>query len=223
MKRQKKGEAPLYLTALILCVALLAALGALGYLAVDRMEGLRTEEQGSQVTLAYEEEVLAASQKHGVSAARIYAVILTESSFRPAVISEAGAVGLMQMLPSTYKEQCAKRGVPYDPEDLKSTTYRRLDALAGTYTNNTEYEVKVASGLLCVGNDGAMNLIDSSLSTAYWNRKNLFGLELDYTIDLTTKYRKPTPYEEGPLYCVARITKLTSRFFTGQGFLYTAD
>ena len=119
MKRQKKGEAPLYLTALILCVALLAALGALGYLAVDRMEGLRTEEQGSQVTLAYEEEVLAASQKHGVSAARIYAVILTESSFRPAVISEAGAVGLMQMLPSTYKEQCAKRGVPYDPEDLK--------------------------------------------------------------------------------------------------------
>ncbi|MBQ8214958.1 MAG: lytic transglycosylase domain-containing protein [Clostridia bacterium] len=119
MKRQKRGEAPLYLTALILCVALLAALGALGYLAVDRMEGLRTEEQGSQVTLAYEEEVLAASQKHGVSAARIYAVILTESSFRPAVISEAGAVGLMQMLPSTYKEQCAKRGVPYDPEDLK--------------------------------------------------------------------------------------------------------
>ena len=119
MKRQKRGEAPLYLTALILCVALLAALGALGYLAVDRMEGLRTEEQGSQVTLDYEEEVLAASQKHGVSAARIYAVILTESSFRPAVISEAGAVGLMQMLPSTYKEQCAKRGVPYDPEDLK--------------------------------------------------------------------------------------------------------
>lgn len=119
MKRQKRGETPLYLTALILCVALLAALGALGYLAVDRMEGLRTEEQDAQVTLAYEEEVLAASQKHGVSAARIYAVILTESSFRPAVISEAGAVGLMQMLPSTYKEQCAKRGVPYDPEDLK--------------------------------------------------------------------------------------------------------
>lgn len=119
MKRQKRGEAPLYLTALILCVALLAALGALGYLAVDRLQGLRTEEQDAQVTLAYEKEVLAASQKHGVSAARIYAVILTESSFRPAVISEAGAVGLMQMLPSTYKEQCAKRGVPYDPEDLK--------------------------------------------------------------------------------------------------------
>lgn len=119
MKRQKRGEAPLYLTALILCVALLAALGALGYLAVDRLQGLRTGEQDAQVTLAYEKEVLAASEKYGVSAARIYAVILTESSFRPAVISEAGAVGLMQMLPSTYKEQCAKRGVPYDPEDLK--------------------------------------------------------------------------------------------------------
>ncbi|MBQ9129657.1 MAG: lytic transglycosylase domain-containing protein, partial [Clostridia bacterium] len=97
--------------------------------------------------------VLAASQKHGVSAARIYAVILTESSFRPAVISEAGAVGLMQMLPSTYKEQCAKRGVPYDPEDLKDpgvnidfcTEYlRELYDLTGSWdTANLAYHAGI--------------------------------------------------------------------------------
>ncbi len=124
MKRRFQGSTSLYLTALVLVLSLLVALAALGYLAVDQLEVQMLPEKPSageegSLTVAYEKEVAAASEKYGVSAARIYAVILTESSFRPEVISKAGAVGLMQMLPSTYEEQCAKRGIAYDPEDLK--------------------------------------------------------------------------------------------------------
>lgn len=123
MNRKKRTDTPIYLTALILCTALIVALSALAYLALGQLEGWQSTtddfEKEEGVTVAYEKEVAAASEKHGVPVARIYAVILTESSFRPEVVSKAGAVGLMQMLPSTYEEQCAKRGVPYDPEDLK--------------------------------------------------------------------------------------------------------
>ena len=121
MRRKKRKDAPLYLTTLILIAALLVVLSSIGYLAVKQLEEMKENEGTKQesLPLAYEAEVLEASSRYGVSAARIYAVILTESSFRPGVVSSAGAVGLMQMLPSTYEEQCAKRGTAYDPEDLK--------------------------------------------------------------------------------------------------------
>ncbi len=123
-KRKNKGDVSFYLTSVILVAAMLVALASVWYLATCQLEQLQTQEpgngqEGEQITVAYEKEVAAASEKYGVPVARIYAVILTESSFRPTVVSKAGAVGLMQMLPSTYEEQCAKRGVPYHPEDLK--------------------------------------------------------------------------------------------------------
>jgi len=43
------------------------------------------------------------SQKYDVPEHLIYAIIKTESDFRPRVISQAGAIGLMQMLPSTFE------------------------------------------------------------------------------------------------------------------------
>ncbi len=82
-----------------------------------------TENSGASLplsgTLPYREEVKTVSMKYGIDEARIYAVILTESSFRPEVISSAGAVGLMQMLPATYEEMCLARGVAFNPQDLK--------------------------------------------------------------------------------------------------------
>ena len=43
------------------------------------------------------------SQEYDVPEHLIYAIIKTESDFRPRVISQAGAIGLMQMLPSTFE------------------------------------------------------------------------------------------------------------------------
>ena len=45
--------------------------------------------------------VEAAAQENGLETAHVYAVILCESSFRPAVTSSAGAMGLMQIMPGS--------------------------------------------------------------------------------------------------------------------------
>ena len=81
-------------------------------------------------------------------------------------------------------------GIDFDPDDPISTTYRRLDALNGTYANSNEYEVKVPSGTLCVGND-AYDL-ESGMYLANWLRTELFGCEIDQTADLTSKIFNPT-------------------------------
>ena len=51
--------------------------------------------------LKYSDEITAASQKHNVEAAVIYSIIKAESNFRTDAVSPAGAIGLMQVMPST--------------------------------------------------------------------------------------------------------------------------
>ncbi|MBQ8235076.1 MAG: lytic transglycosylase domain-containing protein [Clostridia bacterium] len=113
----------------LLLMALLVLAASFGYLVVLQLEsedavkssgGVSTEYVERLPAMPYFEEVSAASEKYGISRARIYAVIQTESSFRPEVVSSAGAIGLMQMLPATYEEQCLQKGEEYDPEKLKN-------------------------------------------------------------------------------------------------------
>lgn len=44
------------------------------------------------------------AREEGVSAAVVAAIIQTESSFRPQAVSRAGAMGLMQVIPGTWRE-----------------------------------------------------------------------------------------------------------------------
>lgn len=60
---------------------------------------------------------------YGMEPNMVYAIMKAESGFRPHVVSYLGAVGLMQILPSTYEKEISKRigreGKPeelYDPE-----------------------------------------------------------------------------------------------------------
>ena len=50
----------------------------------------------------YTQQVEDSSREFGVDADLIYAVIRTESGFREEVVSHAGAVGLMQLMPETF-------------------------------------------------------------------------------------------------------------------------
>lgn len=70
--------------------------------------------------LQYTEEVTAASEEFGVEPSLIYAVIHTESDFRPQVTSSAGAKGLMQLTDSTLEWALNRAGEKgkYTPEDL---------------------------------------------------------------------------------------------------------
>ncbi|AWB45390.1 lytic transglycosylase [Paenibacillus sp. CAA11] len=60
-----------------------------------------TSSSSSSKATAYNEIIKAASQKYGVSESLIKAVIDTESSFKPNVVSSAGAKGLMQLMDGT--------------------------------------------------------------------------------------------------------------------------
>ena len=64
---------------------------------------------------AYEGFIQEAAQLHGLDPALIRAVMQTESSFDPTVVSPVGAQGLMQLMPALAKEL----GVtdPFDPRD----------------------------------------------------------------------------------------------------------
>lgn len=64
------------------------------------------------------------SAEYGLEPARVAAVIYCESSFRPAVVSSAGAVGLMQIMPSTGEWIAKKLDLEsYDETLLTSPDY----------------------------------------------------------------------------------------------------
>ena len=73
--------------------------------------------------LYYTEEISYASEKYGVSSSLIASVIFTESSFNPEAKSNRGAVGLMQILPSTAEWLCGKKGETFSSELLTNPLY----------------------------------------------------------------------------------------------------
>ncbi len=68
----------------------------------------------------YSEYVDAAAQKYNLDPALIYAVIRTESGFDPDARSEAGAYGIMQIMPSSFEWLMNQRGESekYTADDL---------------------------------------------------------------------------------------------------------
>ncbi len=77
----------------------------------------------------YEPLVRAAEKKNGLPRDLVYAVMRQESGFRPAVVSAARAVGLLQLIPPTARTVAGEVGVDYDPLLLRSPPYNiRLGA-----------------------------------------------------------------------------------------------
>ncbi len=62
-------------------------------------------------------------EKSGVPPALAYAVMKAESGFCEDAVSRAGAVGIMQLKPSTAEFICLKKGIPYFPERLAEGAY----------------------------------------------------------------------------------------------------
>lgn len=70
-------------------------------------------------------------RKTGVDPALLYAIMRTESGYREDAVSGAGAVGLMQLKPSTAEFICKKEGILFQEERLKEGAYNI--ALAAMY------------------------------------------------------------------------------------------
>ena len=58
------------------------------------------------------------SRKYGVSPDMIFAVIQAESSFDPTAVSNKGAVGLMQLLPSTAREVAQELNIRWTDDSI---------------------------------------------------------------------------------------------------------
>jgi soluble lytic murein transglycosylase len=65
----------------------------------------------------YEREVEDAARRSGLSRSLVYAVLRQESLYQPWAVSSAGAVGLMQLLPSTARITARRAGLPRPTRD----------------------------------------------------------------------------------------------------------
>lgn len=73
----------------------------------------------------------------------VYSVMKTESGFRPRLVSKRGAVGIMQILPSTAQYVCELTGREFDAERLTEGEYNvrlgicYLEYLNGKFSERT--------------------------------------------------------------------------------------
>lgn len=83
---------------------------------------------------SYSEIINRAAEKYNLPAALLRAVIKAESNFNPLACSSAGAMGLMQLMPSTARALGVDN--PWDPEENIEGGSRYLRQLLDQYANN---------------------------------------------------------------------------------------
>lgn len=101
---------------LVAAVLFLTVVGAIVFVAVDRSKP--EWYQRLRYPLEYQELVRKNARTFDVDPALIAAVIYAESRFRTDAVSEAGAIGLMQLLPETGRWIAATGGERFRVEDL---------------------------------------------------------------------------------------------------------
>ncbi len=80
----------------------------------SRSESAGNRQPDVRVKEGYHAIIQQAGQRHGVEAAMIKAIIMAESSYDPRAVSNRGAAGLMQLMPTTAQSMGVKDR--FDPE-----------------------------------------------------------------------------------------------------------
>lgn len=106
--------------------------------------------------MKYKSEIENIASKYEVEPALIASVINVESSFKGERVSNKGAVGLMQLMPSTAEWVCGRLKIEYDKERLFETEYNiNIGSYYLYYLLNSFQDVKTA---LCAYNAGPTNV-----------------------------------------------------------------
>jgi len=114
--------------------------------------------------LDYYEEIDKISIKYEVSKEIIYSVIKIESDFREHIVSHKGAIGLMQIMPSTGEWMAKSYGLPYSQEMLLDPIYNiNIGTLYLSYLIN-RYEGNMKKVLI------AYNAGPSRLKNGTWKK-----------------------------------------------------
>ncbi|MEO2194828.1 MAG: lytic transglycosylase domain-containing protein [bacterium] len=79
----------------------------------------------------FAEIIDAASVRHGVDSALLFALIEVESSYKPNAVSAKGAMGLMQLMPATAHQYAVAD--PYNPSDNVEAGTKHLRSLLDRY------------------------------------------------------------------------------------------
>ncbi len=114
---------------IIIAAVIIAVIGIAAAVIICKTP-VREHYDKAQYPLKYTELVEKYSKEYDLDESFVYAVIRTESGFRPAAESEVGAKGLMQLMPDTYDWLCMRLGEEkdesalYDPEtNIRLGTY----------------------------------------------------------------------------------------------------
>lgn len=92
----------------------------------------------------FNQEILLASRKHGVSEHILRAVIHAESAYKHQAVSSAGAQGLMQLMPLTQKTYQVSN--PFDPQQNINGGAAYLKHLMGMYSTTDVFLAAYNSG-----------------------------------------------------------------------------
>ena len=158
--RDTKGHGALGFFLTFILVAFLIVLVIFFYSSGDSMKGLKGKVYGTFYPQKYSEQVQKYAAEFNVEEPLIYAVMRTESGFRPEVESHAGAMGLMQLMPSTFEwlQESLEGKIIYnadsllDPDiNIRYGTYL-LSVLLKQYDNNMPTAVAAYNaGIATVG------------------------------------------------------------------------
>ncbi|MDP2319698.1 MAG: transglycosylase SLT domain-containing protein [Acidobacteriota bacterium] len=95
-----------------------------------------TKPRAVQKSALYDSSINEHSQRMGVSADLVRAVIQVESAFNPSAVSTKGAMGLMQLMPATARELGVAN--PFEPDQNIRGGVTYLKRLLDRYNHNVE-------------------------------------------------------------------------------------